>query len=53
VALHFGNESPWYIASEKGIESLIAWLIPTIGLPDLLTYLFNFVKFIDTCHFWS
>jgi len=26
-------------ANEKRIDSLVAWLIPTIRLPDLLTYL--------------
>jgi len=40
VALHFGNQSPWSSANEKGIDSLVAWLIPTIGFLDLLTYLY-------------
>jgi len=40
VALHFGNQSPWSSANEKGIiDSLVAWLIPTIRLHDQLTYL--------------
>jgi len=38
VAPHFGKRSPWSSANKKGIDSLIAWLIPTIGLYDLLTY---------------
>jgi len=39
VAPHFGNQSPWCSANEKGIDSLVAWQILTIGLLDLLTYL--------------
>jgi len=38
VALHFGNQSPWSSANEKEIDSLVAWLIPTLGLSGLLTY---------------
>jgi len=41
VALHFGNQSPWSSTNEKGMDSLAAWLIPIIGLPDLLTYWTN------------
>jgi len=37
VALHFSNESP-YSANEKGMDSLVAWLTPTIGLSDIFTY---------------
>jgi len=37
VTLHFGNQSPWSSANEKEIDSLVAWLIPTLGLPDLVT----------------
>jgi len=33
VALHFSNQSLWSSANEKGIDSLVAWLIPTIGWP--------------------
>jgi len=43
VALHFDNQSPWSSANKKGIDSLVAWPIPAIGLPDLLlTYLLPF-----------
>jgi len=35
VALHFGKSSHWSNSNEKGIHSLFAWLIPTLGLPDL------------------
>jgi len=28
VALYFGNQPPWSSANEKGIDSLVAWLIP-------------------------
>jgi len=38
VVLHFGNQSPWFSAN-KVIDYLVAWLILTIGLPDLLTLL--------------
>jgi len=41
VVLHFGDQSPWSSANEKRIDTLVAWLIPTIGLPNLLTYLLN------------
>jgi len=37
VTLHFSNQSFW--SSTKGVDSLVAWLVPTIRLPDLLTYL--------------
>jgi len=44
VALYFSNQSPWSSgANVKGIDSLVAWLIPTIGLPELLTYLLSFL----------
>jgi len=36
VALHFGNQSSWSNANENGIDFLVAWPIPAIGLPDLL-----------------
>jgi len=39
VALYFGNQSPWSSTNEKGIDSLVAWLIPTLGLLGLLSYL--------------
>jgi len=35
VVLHFGNQSPWSNANEKGIDSLVAWLMPLWS-----TYLF-------------
>ena len=35
-ALHLRRkkQSPWSSASEKGIDSLADWLIPTLGRPD-------------------
>jgi len=42
VALHSGNQFPWSSENEKGIDFLVAWLIPTISLLDLLTYLLTY-----------
>ena len=33
------KQSPWSSISEKGIDSLAAWLIPTLGRPDDFTLL--------------
>ena len=40
VALHLRRKktSPWSSASEKGIDSLADWLIPTLGHPDDFTF---------------
>jgi len=45
VALYFGNPSPWSSTNEKGIDSFVAWLIPTISLPDILTKPKRFERF--------
>ena len=44
VALHFSNTSPWSSAKEKEkrIGSIVAWLIPTLDLPDLLTTYYSY-----------
>jgi len=35
VALYFGNQSPWSSTNEKGIDSLVAWLIPIRYILDV------------------
>ena len=40
VALHIRRQkqSPWSSTSEKGIDSLAVWLIPTLGHPNNIVF---------------
>ena len=46
------RHSPWSSASEKRIDSLADWLIPTLGRPDdftYFTYIYIYIYFADDC----